>query len=140
MKEILDFIENAGFRYVYSWIDKKTYAMVDHEDKVIVINMELIVADMFLHEYFHSKYSRLGEEEIIKKTSNKLKRLKVSKIQLIAEKIFIRSRFSAIISPKSHRRANHRRSKCKMSLAINTNPLSCTCKYLRKGDNHGQAQ
>ncbi len=87
MKEIMYFIDHREYEISIGWLNKETTGQIDHEKHQICINLYLLVADTLIHEYMHYKYPELNEKEIIKKTSNKIKKLRVSEIIEIAEKI-----------------------------------------------------
>lgn len=91
MKEIMDFIEGQEYEILIGWLGKNHYGAIDPEKYRICINLHLLIAETFIHEFLHDKYPKLSEEEIIKKTDRKIKRLKVSEIMEITKQVMIYS-------------------------------------------------
>ena len=84
MKELLDFLNGGECEIRIGWINKFTFGAVDLQDNIIMINLALMIADIYIHEFLHIKYPFATEKEILAKTSKKLNRLTVKQIQDLA--------------------------------------------------------
>lgn len=87
MKDIMKLINGRDYEISIGWLNKETRGQIDYEKHQICINLYLMVAETLIHEFMHDKYPELDEEEIIKKTTNKIKKLKVSEIIKITDTI-----------------------------------------------------
>lgn len=89
MEKILEFIESRECEIVFRWIDKKTEGKMNVEKEIICLNLHLMIASAFLHEYFHYIKDSNGksEAEIEAQVDKFLKSLRVGQIQQIAHKV-----------------------------------------------------
>jgi len=89
MDEIINFIEKQEFEILIGWLSKNHFGAIDREKDRICINLHLLIAETFIHEFLHYKYPKLSEEKIIQKTDKKITRLKVAEIKKISEYIML---------------------------------------------------
>jgi len=50
-KRMLEYLENGDFEIKFSWIDKRTLALIDPAKEVILINLHLHLTESYIHEY-----------------------------------------------------------------------------------------
>jgi hypothetical protein len=83
----MEFIKEKGNNYEvrFAWIDKSTAGKIEQEECVIIINLQLMVAHTFVHEWLHDKYPKMSEKKIQDKTKRYINRMKVSDIELLAD-------------------------------------------------------
>ena len=77
IEEILEFYASGEFEIRFCWIDKWTYALMDHDKREIYFNIELWFAEFALHELIHRKYglsSGNKEEKAVLKKLAAIKR------------------------------------------------------------------
>ena len=88
IEEIWDFYESGEFEIKFRWIDKWTYALMDHEKKIIYFNIELWFAEFGMHEYIHKKYGLSSdakeEEDVLKKLTSLKRRTSVKDMKKLA--------------------------------------------------------
>ncbi len=97
MKEIIDFIESGSHEIKIGWIDKNTFGFLNNRDDVICLNLFLLIADTFIHEYMHYKYQEFctgmnyEEEEkfVNEKTKNKILKMKIGEIMEISRTVML---------------------------------------------------
>lgn len=75
MTELLDEVE---FRF--EWIDKKTFGLAYSEDKLVIVNHVLSIADTIVHELIHVDDPEKSEEDVIEETFKTLQRLTISEL------------------------------------------------------------
>ena len=72
----------------FKWIDKRTYGIVDYGKEKIVINLELLVLETFLHEYLHWRFPEKHERWIERETNRRLERMKLKDVSKYCKLIF----------------------------------------------------
>ncbi len=82
IKEILKSLKDGKYEIRFSWIGKKTYADIDNEKKkgkkkLIRINIILIVAEKFIHEFLHDS---LDLEKFSVETANAIVETETKKL------------------------------------------------------------
>ena len=95
MRELMKFLNYDSHTVKVGWIDKRTFASLNRNKDEICVNVFLLIAEAFIHEYMHHKYDvvtqnmKLKDEEkfIDIKTKRKLSRMKVGEIMEIAKQV-----------------------------------------------------
>jgi|TARA_Y100000031_G_C8083319_1_gene320701 hypothetical protein len=115
MQEILEFINSGEYRIEADWISKNTFAHIVPLENLIVLNITLLVAEAFVHEYMHDKYPYLSEKAIIKKTTRMMNRMTVPQIHTVAQKVMdqIELNMKTMLTIKINGRQNHGQLSCK---------------------------
>ena len=72
----------------FSWINKQTYGLMEHDKQRITINIELHVLETFLHEYIHWRFPDKGERWVEKETNRRLKRMPIKDVTKYVKIIF----------------------------------------------------
>ena len=72
----------------FRWIDKKTYGLLEEDKQRITINVELMVLEVFLHEYLHYRYPKWGERRVEKETIRRMNRMTVRDMAKYCRLIF----------------------------------------------------
>jgi len=83
---MLKHIEKEGYVLKFKWIDKDTYGII-HYDEKILINLNLMVVHVFLHEYYHMKYPDYSEKKVESMACRKLKRMTKAEITKLGKAI-----------------------------------------------------
>ncbi len=76
IEEFVEFYESGEFEIRFRWIDKWTYAMMDHNEKIVYLNIELWFAEFAMHELVHKKYGLSSEDKDEDLVLKKLKSIK----------------------------------------------------------------
>ena len=86
MKRIKECLkENELF---FHFIDKQTYGILNEEQQKIIINLELLVVETFLHEYLHWRHPNWKEKKVERETDKRLKRMTVKEMKKYCRFIF----------------------------------------------------
>ena len=79
MKDIKEFFESVDIEP--GWIDKNTLGMLDNQREIVVLNIQLIVLGVLLHEFYHWKYPGIMSEETIEKmATNRINKMSIKQI------------------------------------------------------------
>lgn len=76
-----DFLESKKYDIRLRWIDKRTEADITIENRMIRMNLELILTNIITHEFLHDQYPKLSEAKISNKTLKYIRRMKVAEIK-----------------------------------------------------------
>ncbi len=69
----------------FGWIDKSTFGRVIFDTEVITINLDLFIADVFIHERLHLQHQDWSEVRVIRETRKRIDRMTVKEIKGVAE-------------------------------------------------------
>lgn len=61
----------------FEFINKQTYGMMDWGKDRISINLDLLIVEVFLHEYIHWKNPDWSEKKVEKETNRRLNRMTI---------------------------------------------------------------
>lgn len=89
-QRIFDFL-NLGYDVEIGWISKKIEGEIDHTKEKIILNLDLLIAGVFVHEWLHNENPTDEESVIWEKTEKVLSRLKVEEIKMITQTILKRA-------------------------------------------------
>ena len=71
----------------YQWLNKQTYGSCDLNTGEIYINLDLFIADTFIHEWLHIQYPRASERWVEKKTKQVVESMIVADIKTLVRKV-----------------------------------------------------
>jgi hypothetical protein len=86
MKRIKECLEE--YDLFFRWIDKQTYGLIEETKQVITINLELMVLEVFLHEYLHYRYPNWSERRVERETFRRIKKMPIRDINRYCHLIF----------------------------------------------------
>lgn len=86
---MLAFLKKNGYRLRYGWIDKHTVGLISFGDEV-VINLELQLATIFIHERCHHFHRNWDEARVLKYEDRQIKRMTVKEIRKLGRKLLKR--------------------------------------------------
>jgi hypothetical protein len=76
----------------FRWIDRRTYGIIEWDKERITINIELLIVEVFVHEYLHWRFPEKGERWIEKETNRRLERMTLKQMSKYAKIIFKHAR------------------------------------------------
>ncbi len=83
-----NFLIEREFEVVFDWIDKNSDGEINDEKEEIIINLDRLVAKVFLHEYMHHSHPEEDDEDKIEKMAcDRLNRMGVEEIKSMAKKL-----------------------------------------------------
>jgi len=65
----------------FEFIDKTTYGMMDWTKEKISINLDLLIVEVFLHEYIHWRNPDWSEKKVSKETDRRLNRMTIREMK-----------------------------------------------------------
>ena len=83
MEELLDLLEEYAIEFC--WIDKSTVGLIDPVNRVVKINLYLLIAETLMHEMIHNKFPDLNEVKTERKARVKILRMPVMEIKEIVD-------------------------------------------------------
>jgi hypothetical protein len=81
MKKIKEFIKEVDL--FFSFISKQTYGIINFEKDTVVINIDLLLVEVFIHEYIHWLHNDWSEKRVEKATTRKINRMTVMQIKQV---------------------------------------------------------
>lgn len=79
-----ELLTDCPYNIAFGWIDKDALGICDHRKEKIVINIELLIVDTFVHEQLHACFPALTEKQVKEKTRKKVNRMTVREIRELA--------------------------------------------------------
>jgi len=85
---MIEELDDDGYVIKLDWITKHIEGQIDFDNKLLKINVDLILVQVFLHEYAHYKYPAIKSEKVIDEKALKiLRRMTKKQIKILAYKI-----------------------------------------------------
>jgi hypothetical protein len=70
--ELLRFLRDRNYEVVFGWTNKKDWGLMEPDKQRIIINVELIFAELLAHEFSHIKYPDEKDENVIWEKARKI--------------------------------------------------------------------
>ena len=88
IKNLFRDIRNRKIKIVFAFIDKETlglYATLSDGKHILIINLDLLIVDTFIHELCHHNHPTFSESKVYKLTTRKVNRLSMKEIKEISK-------------------------------------------------------
>ena len=82
MHDVYEFLDD--YEIEFGWVNKNAYGIIDPQQGVVVINIILMIAETFLHEFYHYKFPEASEAEVEGMARERVKNMTVPEIYDLA--------------------------------------------------------
>ncbi len=86
---IYDKLKKEGWTIEVGWIGRNTFGDCSHDRERIRINVQLLVVETFLHEWYHARNEDWSEAKVEKATYKRLQHMTISEFEELYEAIIM---------------------------------------------------
>lgn len=90
LKKIREFINKDEKNVKHGWISKLASGGADTKNRIVILNLYTMIAQLFIHEHYHIQYPYYCEQDIIDLTARKLKSMTELEIKEIASLVLVK--------------------------------------------------
>lgn len=84
----LEFLESDEYEIEFGWLNKVYWGKLNEKKSKIKLNLDLMIAEIFVHEFTHYLFPDRDEEAVWKSTFRRIKRMSAKEIQTLAWRIW----------------------------------------------------